>query len=304
MAMVIRKIVVSNFKCLRDFTLEFNNDLDIIVGDNETGKSTLLEAINLALTGQLNGKSLAYDVSPYIFNKTAVSEYVRSLRTENRLSPPNALIELYLEDSKDLAKLKGKNNSLREDTAGLSFLIEYNDEYADEYQSYIANPEEVRTVPSEYYQTKWHSFSGSAITQAGLPIKTTLVDTTSVRLQNGTDYYIQKTIDDILEKKERAGVSLLYRRLKESFAEGDSIKSINLKLTKNKDIIPDKSLTVSIDVSQKTNWESNLTSYLDEIPYQYVGKGDQSILKMLFALERKKAKESHIILIEEPENHL
>jgi predicted ATP-dependent endonuclease of OLD family len=123
-------------------------------------------------------------------------------------------------------------------------------------------------------------------------------------LQNGTDYYIQKTIEDILEKKDRAGLSLTYRKLREAFSEEDSIKSINERLKESRDIIVTKNLTVTIDISQRTNWEANLTSCLDEIPYQYIGKGDQNILKMIFALQRKKAKESHVILIEEPENHL
>ena len=35
--MVIKKIIVKNYKCLGSFRLEFNNDLNIIVGDNETG---------------------------------------------------------------------------------------------------------------------------------------------------------------------------------------------------------------------------------------------------------------------------
>lgn len=183
-------------------------------------------------------------------------------------------------------------------------LIQFNEEYADEYKSYIAKPDDIRTVPAEYYEAKWYSFDYNGIKQVSLPIKTTLVDTTAVRLQNGTDYYIQKTIEDILEKKERAGLSLTYRKLRETFAEEDSIKSINERLNENRDIIPEKDLTVSIDISQRTNWEANLTSCLDDIPYQYIGKGDQNILKMLFALERKKAKESHVILIEEPENHL
>ena len=61
----------------------------------------------------------------------------------------------------------------------------------------------------------------------------------------------------------------------------------------------DKDLTVSIDISQKTSWEASLTSYLDEIPFQFIGKGDQNILKTLLALERK-ADDTHIILIEEP----
>jgi predicted ATP-dependent endonuclease of OLD family len=59
-----------------------------------------------------------------------------------------------------------------------------------------------------------------------------------------------------------------------------------------------------MDVSQKTSWEANLTSYLDEIPFQNIGKGNQNILKILLALGKKKAKNSDIILIEEPENHL
>jgi predicted ATP-dependent endonuclease of OLD family len=43
--------------------------------------------------------------------------------------------------------------------------------------------------------------------------------------------------------------------------------------------------------------------HLDELPFQLVGKGEQNALKIMLALERQ-AEESHIILIEEPENHL
>ena len=301
---MIRRIIVKNYKCLREFDLELNNDLNIIVGDNETGKSTLLEAINVALTGQLNGRGVSYEISPFLFNKSVAAQYIDDLRKQINVEPPKILIELYLEDSPELARLKGRNNSLREDATGLSIVIQFNDEYADEYKSYIAKPDEMRTIPTEYYEAKWYSFDYNPVRQVSLPIKTTLVDTTSVRLQSGTDYYIQKTIEDILEKKERAGLSLTYRKLRESFAQEDSIKNINERLKQDRSIISEKNLAVSIDISQKTSWEANLTSYLDDIPYQYIGKGDQNILKMIFALERKKAKESHVILIEEPENHL
>jgi len=302
--MMIKKIIVENYKCLDKFELELNNDLNIIVGDNETGKSTLLEAVNLALTGQLNGRSIGYEISPYLFSKSAVDEYIANILKGINVAPPRIAIELYLENAPELARLKGINNSLREDVPGLSVLIQFDEEYADEYKSYIENPEEIRTVPTEYYEAKWYSFDFNPVKAVSLPIKTTLVDTTSVRLQNGTDYYIQKTIEDILEKKERAGLSLTYRKLREAFSEEDSIKSVNERLKKSGDIISSKNLTVSIDISQRTNWEANLTSCLDDIPYQHIGKGDQNILKMIFALERKKAKESQVILIEEPENHL
>lgn len=302
--MLIERIIIKNYKSFQDFEMEFTNACNIVVGDNESGKSTLLEAINLALTSQLNGRNVSSELSPFLFNKEVVNKYIDKLKNKENVEPPKILIELYLKDSPELANLRGNNNSKREDAIGLFLLIQFNEEYLDEYKSYIENPAEIKTIPTEYFEIKWYSFDHNQITSRSLPIKTTLIDTTSVRLHNGTDYYIQKTIDDILEKKERAGLSLLYRNLKESFSQEDSIKAINARLKANKNIISHKNLTISIDISHKTNWDANLTSYLDDIPFSYIGKGDQNVLKMVLALERKKAKESDVILIEEPENHL
>jgi putative ATP-dependent endonuclease of OLD family len=44
--MNIEKVIIQNFKTLRNFEITLNKELNIIVGDNEAGKSTLLEAIN------------------------------------------------------------------------------------------------------------------------------------------------------------------------------------------------------------------------------------------------------------------
>lgn len=55
--MFIKEIIIENFKCFEGrFPLEFNNGLNILVGDNEAGKSTILEAIHLALSGWIYGK--------------------------------------------------------------------------------------------------------------------------------------------------------------------------------------------------------------------------------------------------------
>ena len=69
---------------------------NIIVGDNAAGKSTILEAINLALTGQYNGRYLRNELTQYLFNNEAVDEYLASLPTDKPLPPPGILIELYL----------------------------------------------------------------------------------------------------------------------------------------------------------------------------------------------------------------
>ena len=62
--MAVKKIKIRNFKCFCGlFELELNNGLNILVGNNETGKSTILEAIHLALTGLYCGKSIRNELS-------------------------------------------------------------------------------------------------------------------------------------------------------------------------------------------------------------------------------------------------
>ncbi|MDR0999515.1 MAG: AAA family ATPase [Clostridiales bacterium] len=56
--MALRKVKIENFKIFEKFELEFDSGINILVGDNEVGKSTVIEAIHLALTGIINGKTL------------------------------------------------------------------------------------------------------------------------------------------------------------------------------------------------------------------------------------------------------
>ena len=61
--MRIKKIYIKNFKSFRKLELDLNFGVNILVGNNEAGKSTILEAIHLALTGLLNGKYLKNDLA-------------------------------------------------------------------------------------------------------------------------------------------------------------------------------------------------------------------------------------------------
>lgn len=53
---MITRIVIQGYRLFEEFELEPNPGMNILVGDNDAGKSTLLEAISLALTGRLNGR--------------------------------------------------------------------------------------------------------------------------------------------------------------------------------------------------------------------------------------------------------
>ena len=300
---MIDKIYIENFKVIKKMELGFNEDINIIVGDNETGKSTILEAINMALTGQINRRYINNEITPYLFNKDIQQKYVEKINNKEYVLPPSIIIELYLNENDNTVKLKGTNNEYREDTTGISLRIEFDEDYQEEYETYINETDEIYNIPSEYYTVNWYSFAYKNLTKRRIPLNTTLIDATTIRLQYRTDYYIQEIINDNLTTKEKTQLAISYRELKQQFTKDNSLERINDKLKEDKGKISEKDIKVSIDISQKTSWEANLTTYLDEIPFQYIGKGDQNILKTLLALERD-AEETHIVLIEEPENHL
>ena len=76
---------------LKKVEIDFNKEINILVGPNEAGKSTLLEAINLALTGQINGRSVSYDLRSYLFNVDCVGEYIEKLKSGEAIEPPSFL---------------------------------------------------------------------------------------------------------------------------------------------------------------------------------------------------------------------
>jgi putative ATP-dependent endonuclease of OLD family len=303
--MYITKVNIENFKCYKGkFSLNLNQGINILVGNNEAGKSTILEAIHLALTGMLNGKYLKNELSQYLFNRDIDKAYIANLNTSSQLPPPYILIEVFLagEEYSNLASMKGNDNSNKSDDCGISFRIEFDEQYKSEYAE-LVKAGGIKTIPIEYYKVTWRSFAREAITVRGIPIKSALIDSASVRMQNGSDVYISRIIRETLEDKERVEISQAHRKMKESFMGEPSVQAINKKISDNANIT-DKEVKISVDLSTQNAWEMSLMTYLDEIPFHYIGKGEQSIVKTNLALSHKKSQEANILLLEEPENHL
>ena len=76
----VEKLIIKNFKCFRNIEIKFNKNVNIIVGNNEEGKSTILEALHLALSGMINGRPLRNEISEYFFNYEIKTEYICYLR--------------------------------------------------------------------------------------------------------------------------------------------------------------------------------------------------------------------------------
>ena len=77
--MFITRVTVSNYRCLKTADVPLNEGLNVIVGNNECGKSTLLEAVHLALSGQINGRPIQSELHPHLFNSEVVSHYIKAL---------------------------------------------------------------------------------------------------------------------------------------------------------------------------------------------------------------------------------
>lgn len=283
------------------FKLDLKKGLNILVGNNEAGKSTILEAIHLALTGVLNGKYLKNELTEYLFNNIVVDEYIKSIQDNKPISPPCILIEIFF-GGDDFPLLKGTNNSDKSDASGVFFKIDFDDAYTAEYNELIKIGD-IKTIPIEYYSVYWYSFAWDAITPKGIPIKSAFIDSSNNRFQNGSDIYISKTVRENLDLKDIVDISQAHRKMRESFMEDTSILAINKKIAESAKITS-KKVALSVELLSKNAWENSLTTCLDDIPFHYIGKGEQCIVKTELALQHKKTKEARVILIEEPENHL
>lgn len=300
--MKIEKVAIENFKGFKErFVLDINDGTNIIVGDNEAGKSTILEAIHLALTGFLNGRYLKNDLTQYLFNNEVVNEYLSKLNNGEHIEPPFIAIEIYFA-GKELPLFEGNDNSNGTQACGISFRICFNEKYQNEYDSLIKKGE-VNTLPIEYYDIVWRSFARDNITSRSIPIKSAMIDSSASRYKNGSDVYISQIVKNNLEPEEVVDISQAHRKMREKFMSEDSIKAINEKI-KQSEKISKKDIELSVDLVSKNAWENSLMTYVDQVPFHYIGKGEQSIIKTQLALSHKKSKEANIILIEEPENHL
>ena len=297
----VEKVKIHNFKCFEDFEMDFKQSLNIIVGNNEEGKSTILEALHLALSGLYNGKYLGTDLSASIFNVNAVDRYISSFKTEQKGALPEILIEVFLKGD-DISVLQGDGNSESSDACGVRFKVCFNEQYQNEYAAFVEH-DEMSTLPLEYYKVERFSFARDPITNRSIPLKSVIIDSASNKYQNGSDIYISKIIKDDLSETELTELSQNFRMLKEQFGAHKAIQKINERISQKADLT-DKQVSISVDMAERNSWDNILMTYIDKIPFHQIGKGEQCVIKTNLALSHQKAQTSNLILLEEPENHL
>ncbi len=139
----INKIKLHNFKRFQEFTVEFNPKINLLIGDNEAGKSSILSAINIVLSGSRNKiESLGLDS---FFNLNTIQSFLSSNKSYENL--PVLYIELYLNEQSN-PDLNGKANSDNIICDGLRLICEPNDDLSKEIKEILEQDE--ANFPFEY----------------------------------------------------------------------------------------------------------------------------------------------------------
>ncbi len=284
---VIQKIVLHNFKRFRYIEIPCNENLNIFIGDNESGKSTLLQAIDLVSRGSYRRVE---DIGlNRLFNTDAVREFMASDRNYNNL--PKIIVELYLAESGEIS-LAGTNNTQRRECEGLAMVCEPDEGYS----SIIVNSLRARdaTFPFEFYKIDFHTFGGTTYNGHTRKHISMTIDTLTIGNQYSMDEYVHDLYSARTTKEQQLQLRHNYHIAKEQFVQGTL-----------RTFLPNGSnaCQFSIKDNSSNNIETALTLQYDGVPVENKGTGQLCFIKMELAL--KSARDSvDAILIEEPENHL
>ncbi|PBP76095.1 ATP-dependent nuclease [Pseudomonas syringae] len=299
---MITKIKIKGYRIHRDFELKPNAKMNLLVGGNDAGKSSLMEAISLALTGRIGGRQAFEELNPYWFNTDIVSSFVTDLII-GRASPwPTISIELFLDNRPELQCLCGAHNSAIPTMAcpGVTLSVIPNPEYDAELRAWSENP--TMLLPVEYYKVDWRSFGDYELVRRPRELSTAIIDSRTIRASGGLDYHLRQILNDHLEAPEKALISLQYREAKAAMS-GGALAELNKRLGALEASLQQQPLKLAMDQTSRTSWESAIAPHVDDVPFSMAGQGQQASVKISLAMGRH-ADRTKIVMIEEPENHL
>lgn len=285
----IRKIRLQNFKRFQNFSTEFDSELNIIIGDNESGKSSILLALDLILSGS---KSKVETVGlEYLFNTTVIENFLNSEKKYQHL--PELRVEVYLNEQHN-EETNGKNNEDDIESDGLKLTCRPNDEFGAEIKAILQSPHCV--FPFEFYTIEFRTFADQIYSGYNKPIKHILIDNAQISSEYAMKEYVSDMYHSLLSNKsEKHKNQHEYRLHKENF-KTDALKDFN-------DRLKDEEYHFALKSNSKTSLEVNLTIYEGKVSIDNKGKGKQCLIKTALALSRNDI-DLDIVLIEEPENHL
>ena len=300
----IEKINIRGFKCIREpLTINVNNELNILVGDNGAGKSTILEAIHLALTGQYRGEPIRRALSETLFNNTDVAEFVAAAKDGDVSRLPFISIEVFLSDGEghEAEYLSGAVNSERQKHCGFVFTILFDEDFRSELESLPTGS--LKSLPIEYYDFKWMTFASKQITPRKLPVRSVMINPAGEWQGNRADERATRLLIEGLEQKHQMALAQDARVALDGWDAAESLRNANGSLP-SIGIEGLGDIDIATDRGTADSWKRNVIVRLTSVPYGHIGAGSQSMMQAGIALGKDRPEKTTLLLFEEPENHL
>lgn len=286
MVKYIKRAKIFNYKRFKEFEISFNENINLIVGDNESGKSTILSAIDLVLSASDN-KVFGIGL-PKLFNVEVIDNFLSGGKEYSEL--PKLIIELYLNDQQD-QNLEGVNNSDGIMAHGIKLKCEPNDDLESNIKDILSQPE--KNFPFEFYKVNFNTFQGSPYYYQTRSLKHIIIDSSQINYSYANKKYIVDNYQSWIEESEDVIHKNEYRRAKEKF-NSEKLRTLNERVS---------DYSFSIKTDSNSNFQNDLTIIEDGVSIENKGKGRQCFIKADFALQQR-VKPLELVLLEEPENHL
>jgi len=311
--MNIKSIAIKNFRNFNDFTIDFSEGFQTIIGENNIGKSNLYWAIRLVLDKDLSYNSRNLDIKD-------IHGFKKEISVDDHVV---ISIELFSEDLSSFPTFHAIKTG--DKTARITYLFAHKSKFVEDFEM----PETI-----DLSDFKWQLFgSGNSL------LIDDILRLNSIRFSDldGINlYYINafRNINSDLHGSTKSLLSKYCQSRTDTEKELESVKTI-LKKSSNDlndlDFIPDiadnihkkgqniagQYFSFPISISFLSNYDADAWSQLNlyyspeagnNIPIQTLGLGQKNILYLsLFIAELENSSNKHevnILLIEEPEAHL
>lgn len=286
-SMYVKKVKLTNFKRFKNNEFCFNKGTNIVIGTNDSGKSTLLHAIDICLNQRGNGDWKNRNEYGTLLNIKARENFLKTKKLYSDLPKIRVEIEIgELENKISSSIFNGYNNSSKKESEGVCFEYSFDDQYKSEYEELIRDDIDIEFIPFEFYTAKWKTFGGETYSFRKNPFKSILIDTNR---STGDSYKVfTKQVFSTLSRNEQNNMSIELKKKIDEFnkkmKEEFRIKHL-LEIDPNRFVIEDNLDVIDAD---------------KDILLRDMGSGTENIIKTQLAMDVN----SKLILLEEPENHL
>lgn len=283
----IKSIEIFGYKKFEHLYVEFNSKTNIIVGENESGKSTILEAISLVLNQWYRNA-----------DKSIIKELLNANNVNNFYAAPSIemLPEIYIEIQFDLSVEEPNarafwgavKRDIQTEAFGISFECRFD---VDEFGELLADEISAGKIPFEYYKMSWKTFQGNSYNLLKRPLNSVFIDTSATEAWSSFNYFNKSLFNSKYSEPVKSKARNDFRQ-----KVGEIIDTLGFEALEDNQ---------RFGISSKKLILENLISVFDNnnIPLESKGKGIESLIKTQISLDKASSKVC-TALIEEPENHL